>query len=522
MFAGYTAVASGDQEQNSQQQSSTNTLWSVISVKNRKWRQLPAATTFVVSLALFTDMLVYGIVIPVLPSILKDLNLAETNLGLLVGVYGLGLLIAAPAVGWVCDHYEGTPYHDMTRRWSMLAGLAGLGISTILFGFVDTDPSQSGLGLALLIIARFAQGVSGAVTWSVGLSLIADVYSTEVLGSAMGICMSAQVFGQLAGPPLGGFLYEFVGKVSPFLFSGALAIIDLVFRLWVKPQRIQKQNTVVAESTLVSPVSTDGGDAGDNNNNTLLRSSSVGAAASPQVIKISMIEMVRAPSLLLAFAATIAMSTAYSGVEPTLPLYLPIAFPPTSGVKMNQSMIGLLMVAIVVPNIILAVVAGWLSDRYSKKLVSGYSMVLTAISMPLIAIPKADNYGNHDVDRWGSGIWLQVLTLMVFGSFSAFAITPLLPEIGNYITARGGTSYTQVYALFNMAYSVGMLVGPIAAGFVYEWLGFFWCMFLFAVIVLIVGILQIVAGLGKTKYISINDSAGDENVRIVDTRVQSD
>ncbi|RUS18365.1 hypothetical protein BC938DRAFT_476009, partial [Jimgerdemannia flammicorona] len=111
----------------------------------------------------------------------------------------------------------------LTRRFPMLMGMLGMILSTIL---VLSNYYW------LLLIARFAQGVSATCVWTLGLSLIADIIRALELGVEMGKIMVSYSVGLLAGPPIGG------GPKAPFIFSTILAD-DFIFRLLV----VEKRNT---------------------------------------------------------------------------------------------------------------------------------------------------------------------------------------------------------------------------------------------------------------------------------------
>jgi DHA1 family solute carrier family 18 vesicular amine transporter 1/2 len=77
-------------------------------------------------------------------------------------------------------------------------------------------------------------------------------------------------------------------------------------------------------------------------------------------------------------------------------------------------------------------------------------MILLGIATPLITLPNK--------------LWLVVLPLLFFGTAYSIVTTPTLPLLGYYITQKGGGAYGQIYALWNMAYSIGMFLGPVIAG----------------------------------------------------------
>lgn len=173
-----------------------------------------AATLLVVTLAVFTDMVLYTMVIPILPVYAESLGASATAVSILFAVYSVALLMLTPLVGGLSDR--------VGRRGPMLIGLLGLAASTLLFAASVNYPS--------LLIARTLQGVAAAITWSAGLALLADTFDASSRGWAMGIAMAGVSAGSLLGPPLGGLLYELGGYHLPFLIATCLVVLDGVAR----------------------------------------------------------------------------------------------------------------------------------------------------------------------------------------------------------------------------------------------------------------------------------------------------
>src|SRR5512133_782280 len=88
------------------------------------------AALAVVSLALMTDMMLYGIAVPVLPSLALELGSSSASIGLLFAAYALTMLACMPLVGLWVDRSG--------ARRPLLAGLVGLGLSTMLFAYAPS------------------------------------------------------------------------------------------------------------------------------------------------------------------------------------------------------------------------------------------------------------------------------------------------------------------------------------------------------------------------------------------------
>ena len=117
-------------------------------VGTASWRSHKRYILFAVFMAILTDMIVYGVVLPLLPAILKKVGgsgqtTVEMLSGVLLAVYGAGLVIATPVVGYFSDLYG-------NRKVPMLVGLVGLALATVFFALA--------VNFLLLTVARFFQG----------------------------------------------------------------------------------------------------------------------------------------------------------------------------------------------------------------------------------------------------------------------------------------------------------------------------------------------------------------------------
>ncbi|MGP5930401.1 MFS transporter [Corynebacterium glyciniphilum] len=169
----------------------------------------------VASIALFTDNLVVGLAVPVLPLLPSVVDAGPTWTGVLFASYAVAVVVSALVAGRFVDRYG--------PKTPLLIGMVGLAAATLLFA--------TGGPYWLLLLARTAQGMSGGMSWVAALSLIAATTTFEKRGQQMGIAISMITLGVLIGPPLAGVMVEHFGTASPFLFAAAVALIDGVLRI---------------------------------------------------------------------------------------------------------------------------------------------------------------------------------------------------------------------------------------------------------------------------------------------------
>lgn len=142
-----------------------------------RWRSSTIFIISTVTLGLFTDLFLYGLIVPVLPFMLHDrLSIPKDEIqsyvSILLAVYaGMQLLFSVP-VGWLADRTS-------SRQLPFLCGLAALLAGTVMLAF--------GQSIGVLVIARALQGISASVVWTIGLTMVLDTVGTENLGKTMGI-----------------------------------------------------------------------------------------------------------------------------------------------------------------------------------------------------------------------------------------------------------------------------------------------------------------------------------------------
>ncbi|KAI9217407.1 major facilitator superfamily domain-containing protein [Blastocladiella britannica] len=412
------------------------------SVAITSWRQSRALIAVLVGFSLFTDMVVYGAVVPILPSLADDLGMDESMLGVLFSSYALGLLVSTPPMAYLSDRFR-------NRKLPMILGLAGLIATTLVFS-AATKYWQ-------LLVARTMQGFSAGAPWTVGLSLLADVYSADELGAVIGPVLACNHMGFLAGPVLGGWLFQYLGYRAPFYFAAGLAALNLLLRLVVDESPYLAPKLVLdEESPLIrsaSPASS---------TDTLVTNGS----DSPQL---SMTTLIRGPPILVCVFVTIVVGGVFAGLEPTLPLFLHNTF------ALSPSEIGTTFVSLVVPSMFTSTWAGSLCDRLGELRVMLIGLVALAALALIPGIP-------------GLPLWGVVIALVLFGGAQGFAMTPVIPLMARFVSSQGSTSFASVYGIFNLAYSVAILVGPSLAGAAYAAFTFQWLLFLSSGLIMLAAI----------------------------------
>ena len=136
----------------------------------------------------FFDTLFFAALTPLLPHYANELALGKTGAGVLQAAYPAGAFLGAIPSGVVAGR--------VGVKASVVVGLTLVGLCTLLFG-VANEAWQ-------LDVARFAQGLASAFSWTGALGwLVARAPSNE-RGRVIGQAFAAAVVGALFGPLLGG------------------------------------------------------------------------------------------------------------------------------------------------------------------------------------------------------------------------------------------------------------------------------------------------------------------------------
>ncbi|KAK6334068.1 hypothetical protein TWF696_002570 [Orbilia brochopaga] len=195
--------------------------WKATRPKFVEFRSSRGFITFVVSFAGATDVFMYGLIVPVTPTALQTrLGFSDGNVqawtSILLALFGGALLVSSPIVGYVADRTE-------SRRWPYLCGLVGLGAATVLLCV--------GTNIGFWIAGRLFQGVAAATVWVVGNALLADTVGQDKVGEAIGYTVMASSIGTVAGPLLGGVVYQNGGYYAVFGLAFGLIGLDIILRL---------------------------------------------------------------------------------------------------------------------------------------------------------------------------------------------------------------------------------------------------------------------------------------------------
>lgn len=441
-----------------------------------KFRSSEVFITSTVSLAVFTDMFLYGVIVPVIPFAIQERSGVQEGrvqywVSVLIAVYAAALLFFSPICGLLADRYT------TSRRTPLLLGLVALLGATAMLNV--------GSSTGILIAGRLLQGTSAAVVWVVGLALLADTIPQERLAQAMGYVGIGMSVGILIAPLLGGVVYDRAGYNAVYGMSYALIGIDIVLRLLLVEKKVAARwsDEVTAETENIAVQNEIAGESGESHakNSTADPEKAVisePAQEQPRGENVTIrgkkrlrdrlppvLSLLYSRRLLAALFGSIIQAAVMTAFDSVLTIHVANTF------RWGATAAALLFLPIVIPSF-LAPLFGWLSDRFGGRYLVAIGFLGTC--PPLVCLRFVDQNTTRDK------VLICVL-LAIIGLFLAMTYPALMAEISGVVEAKEkkmlangeagygkGGAYAQAYALFNVAFAAGCMIGPLLAGFIVQ------------------------------------------------------
>ncbi|KAF4555472.1 MFS-type transporter-like protein 34 [Elsinoe fawcettii] len=434
------------------------------------WRSNTFFIVATVAIGLFTDLFLYGLVVPILPYILQDrVGLPEDQIqshvsGLLAAYAGASVLFS-PIAGYLADKTS-------TRQAPFLLGLTALLLATVLL-FV-------GQNVPTLAVARVLQGISAAFVWTIGLALCLETVGPENLGKTIGSIFSFISVGNLLSPMLGGVLYSKTGTAGVFGLAMAILVVDFTMRTLVIEKKVAKRYedndpNSINNSTTPSDRQ-DGGEGGHDGDEQDEEEPLLGKKEEqnwklsddqPSIArKITILPLLSDPRLLTAFLVAFVQALLLGNFDATVP---------TTGQELfgfDSLKAGLLFLPLGAFDLVVGPLAGWFVDKYGTKpgAVFGYGYLV-----PVLILLRLPHEGGKDqIILYGGLLALSGIGLALIGAPSiveAGSVVQKYYEANPDFFGEQGP-YAQLYGLNSMVFSAGLAVGPELAGELKQKIGY--------------------------------------------------
>ncbi|WP_213809734.1 multidrug efflux MFS transporter NorA [Jeotgalicoccus sp. WY2] len=184
--------------------------------------------------SIFLVFLGISLVIPVMPSIMNELNISGAGVGYLTAAFAFTQLIFSPFTGRAADKFG--------RKIIIVIGLFIFAFSELLFGLGKT--------IEVLFLSRMLGGLAGAFIMPAVTAFIVDITTNKNRARSLGYMTAAINFGFIIGPGIGGVLAEIATRL-PFFIAAALGLISAILSIFMlhEPEKVTE---VAADKTEVT------------------------------------------------------------------------------------------------------------------------------------------------------------------------------------------------------------------------------------------------------------------------------
>jgi DHA1 family multidrug resistance protein-like MFS transporter len=149
----------------------------------------------------------------------------------------LGLLVAVSALlEFLFGPVWGSVSDRIGRKPVLAIGMVGYALSTFLFG-ISTE-------LWMLFASRAISGVLSSATVTAALAYVSDTTSEEDRGGGMGKLGAAMALGVILGPGVGGWLAG-ESLSLPFFIASGMAVVSLLLILTLLPESLSEEEREV-------------------------------------------------------------------------------------------------------------------------------------------------------------------------------------------------------------------------------------------------------------------------------------
>lgn len=182
------------------------------------------ASLFTVFVTVFLDLLGFGLVVPYLPGVARELGASDLVAALVGASYSAMQLVFVPLWGALSDRFG--------RRPVLMVSIASTGLAMALLGIADS--------LWMIFAARVLAGIATA-NIAVAQAYIADVTPSEERSRGMALVGVAIGLGFVLGPVIGGGLSGLASSrpgVVPAFAAAGLSALNLLFATFLLPESL--------------------------------------------------------------------------------------------------------------------------------------------------------------------------------------------------------------------------------------------------------------------------------------------
>ncbi|KAJ5360542.1 hypothetical protein N7517_009733 [Penicillium concentricum] len=424
-----------------------------------RWRSSDTFILSTMSMALFTDEMLFAFMVPLLPHIFEnrlglDTSLTQrlTSIFLVEGAFIS--IVSSPFIGNLADR--------ASSKKVLLLVLLILTLISVLCLSITTS-------LPWLFIGRFFQCIVSNALFIVGMATMAENIGSEHMGKIAGLTSTLVSAGTCSGPVIAGFLFGIGGYWTAWAGAALFLVVDIIMRL-LMIEKPQKRRDTACQSYNGCLCVEEHGHSSDTE--PLLdgdRSSTTEEMGGWRLY----VCLFRQPRFTAGILSYFVFALFIASFESTIAMHVRDAF------GWGVFPVGLLFASIQGPGIILAPFVGLLKDRVGSRVPTTVGFISIAPFLWVLGVAGDDRFPWATLGSRGKIIYCVGTTmtgcftclLMGVGTMEATKTVDELETLHPGIFGPYG-GYSRAVATTNMSWMSGLLVGPILAGFMVERFGY--------------------------------------------------
>ncbi|XP_061173558.1 MFS-type transporter SLC18B1-like [Saccostrea echinata] len=405
----------------------------------------------------FLSVTGFALLAPFFPAEAKKKGASQTVVGMIFGVFEFVVFLSAPVLG---NYITKIGSKFMYLSGTMIGGICG-----ILFGVLDKSPDGT-IYIVMCFLCRTIEALGCSMFLTASFAIIATVFPDNV-ATVFSVLETFSGLGMIAGPAVGGALYQLGGFGLPFFVVGSITVL----------------NGVLGHFFI--------GHIND----------------SPRPKSKSILSLLRNPFSWVIALSLSAGSFSLAFLDPTLALHVKNL----PELKDNTALIGLVFLIAGGIYTFTAPLWGFITDK------KGYVKSMMAIGNLVGAVGYLLMGPTPLIDHLPFKLWSVILSLILMGLGLGCAIIPTFRGLIESAKALGMEenmdTHGMVSGLFNSCFSLGAFIGPTVGGALADEYGFDWsatvCAGLITVSVIFIAAFGIFKTWNEKKYLRGSDKGND-------------
>ncbi|XP_048735346.2 MFS-type transporter SLC18B1-like isoform X2 [Ostrea edulis] len=164
----------------------------------------------------FFSVTCFSLLAPFFPAEAGKKGVSQTTVGMIFGVFEFVIFLSSPILGNYIT--------KIGSKFMFLSGTMIGGICAILFGVLDRSPDGTTY-IVMCFLCRTVEAIGCSMFVTASFAIIACVFPNNV-ATMFGVLETFSGLGLIAGPAVGGALYQLGGFGLPFFVVGSITVLN--------------------------------------------------------------------------------------------------------------------------------------------------------------------------------------------------------------------------------------------------------------------------------------------------------